>query len=534
MSEFAVSSEARPGRLALLVNPWVLALFALAACWLLFFDELRDEWQINPQYGFGYLVPLLAGILVWRRWPERPAVQAAQRSATRRAAAAFAAALLLLLLPLRVALEANPEWRLLYWLHGLQMVALSLVLVHWAGGWSWVRFFWPPILFALIAVPWPMQLEQSCIQNLMRFVAGLTVSTADLLSIPAVQHGNLVEVGAGTVGIDEACSGVRSLQSALMLSLFLGEMYWFSLPRRAVLLSGSLVFVLLANLARTTLLVWAAATRGLHQMEAWHDTAGNLVMAIVLPGLVLLAYFMKPKGPRTVASANAASTTVPAIPQWVGLTTLAWLGVVTLATEAWYRNHESGLVENPRWSISWPEQSPQFKKVEVPERSLAILRCSNSESGSWTDDGGNRWDGFFLRWAPGRNSAQLAKGHRPDICLPATGAILLEDFGPVTVSVDSLGLSFQHQSFLTGPNVVHVFYCLWPDRRSPSETPLVEDGSEFSRLLAVLAGKRHLGQQALELSVHGAESKDEAISLLRRQLPALVRRDPPGSVTRTQ
>jgi exosortase len=212
-----------------------LALFALGACWLLFFDELRDEWQLNPQYGFGYLVPLLTAVLVWRRWPERPPVPASQPPATGPLAVAVAAALLLLLLPLRVTLEANPEWRLLYWLHGFQMVALTLVLLHWVGGWNWVRFFLPPILFVLIAVPWPMQLEQFCIQGLMRLVAGLTVSIADLLGIPAVQHGNLVEVDAGMVGIDEACSGVRSLQSALMLSLFLGEMYRFTLARRAAL-----------------------------------------------------------------------------------------------------------------------------------------------------------------------------------------------------------------------------------------------------------------------------------------------------------
>ena len=52
---------------------------------------------------------------------------------------------------------------------------------------------------------------------------------------------------------------------------------------------------MLANLSRTTFLVWAAANRGMHQMEAWHDTAGILVMLIVLPGLLALAHLMKPK-----------------------------------------------------------------------------------------------------------------------------------------------------------------------------------------------------------------------------------------------
>src|SRR5262249_19062525 len=161
------------------------------------------------------------------------------------------------------------------------------------------------------------------VQNLMRFVAGLTVEVSGVLGIPAIQHGNLIEVGSGVVGIDEACSGVRSLQSALMLSLFLGELHRFSWRRRAGLLGASLVFVLIANLCRTTFLVWAAANRGFHQMEAWHDTAGNLVMWIVLPGLMLLGHLMKPKeevAPPSTANASA----LPTLPRWIGVAIFGW------------------------------------------------------------------------------------------------------------------------------------------------------------------------------------------------------------------
>ena len=231
--------------------------------------------QINAQYNYGYVVPLLGLALLWRRWPGRPSPVPPLSGVW---PGFLAAGVLLLLLPLQVCLEANPEWRLLYWIHGFQVVGLSFCLLYRMGGWPWVRYFAAPILFMLIAVPWPMTWEQTAIQGLMRFVAGLTVELAGWLGIPAVQHANVVEVGAGMVGIDEACSGVRSMQSALMLSLFLGELHRFSAPRRLVLLAASFGFVLVANLARTTFLVWAAANRGMHQMEQWHDTAGVLVM----------------------------------------------------------------------------------------------------------------------------------------------------------------------------------------------------------------------------------------------------------------
>src|SRR5271165_4880963 len=49
-----------------------LVLIALVVCWLLFFNEIRGEWQVNPQYNYGYVVPLLTAALFWRRWPDRP------------------------------------------------------------------------------------------------------------------------------------------------------------------------------------------------------------------------------------------------------------------------------------------------------------------------------------------------------------------------------------------------------------------------------------------------------------------------------
>jgi exosortase len=507
-----------------------LAGIAVAACWLLFFNELRGEWAINAQYNYGYLVPLLGAALLWRRWPERPEASVRNHPTL---VALLALVLVLLLLPLRVAQQANPEWRLLYWIQGFQALGMSCCLLYHLGGGSWVRFFLAPIAFMLIAVPWPMRWEQAAVQGLMRFAAGLTIETADWLGIPAVRHGNLIEVGAGVVGIDEACSGVRSLQSALMLSLFLGELHRFSPIRRVSLFLASMVFVLAANTGRTTFLVWAAAERGFHLMEEWHNTAGNAVMLVVLPGLLLLGHLMKPLSEGLPPRRTVARSAFPALPRWVGTAVLAWLGFSFAATEAWYRAHESRLVDAPRWTLAWPDQSPQFKRTEVPEKSLAILRCSNSASASWADGEGNRWSGFMLRWDPGGNSAQLARGHRPDICLPAAGARLVEDPGPLVLSAHGLEIPFRHQVFENAGGAFHVFYSLQSDRILPGEKPLLEDGSQASRLRAVLAGKRHLGQQVVELVIAGPDSKEAAVALLKRDLPRLIRVEkgdsPPGT-----
>src|SRR6202021_2434857 len=66
-------AEARGFSLGTLLGGWSLAIFGLAGCWLLFFNELRGEWEVNEQYSYGFLVPFLGASLFWLRWPDRPA-----------------------------------------------------------------------------------------------------------------------------------------------------------------------------------------------------------------------------------------------------------------------------------------------------------------------------------------------------------------------------------------------------------------------------------------------------------------------------
>ncbi|HEX3624660.1 MAG TPA: exosortase/archaeosortase family protein [Verrucomicrobiae bacterium] len=501
-----------------ILDGWTLALAALVVCWISFFMELSDEWKVNPQYGYGFAVPFVGAALVWRRFQKRPAP-----SPSKSLFPGFvAAALLFSLLPLDLILEANPEWRLLYWFHGLLVLVLSFSFVYRAGGWTWVKYFAAPLAFMLIAVPWPMQLEQAVVQSLMRFVASLTVAVVGVFGIPAVQHGNLIEVSNGVVGINEACSGVRSLQTALMLSLFLGELYLFSRGRRLVLLGASLVTVLLANVVRTSYLTRTAAISGLKQMESVHDFAGMMVMIIVLPTLFLLAFWMARKHIEASHESTSHPSLTQTMPRWVAVSALAWILASWALTQAWYRSHETHLIYGPHWAVAWPIHAPGFKGTEVPQESLAILRCSDSQAAAWQDAGENDWRAFFLRWNPGKNSAQLAFGHRPDICFPASGAELLKNYGYIPVDANGVHLQFRYLTFQMGPRLLHVFYCLWSDCSSPDKETVPEDGSWKSRLQAVRAGRRNLGQQVLEVVLAGPDDSSKAIALLKQQLPQLI------------
>ncbi len=206
---------------------------------------------------------------------------------------------------------------------------------------------------------------------------------------------------------------------------------------------------------------------------------------------------------------------------------LLWIGAVELLTEIWYRRHETNVEMRPRWSVSWPSSTKEFAEIKISERARSILRYSEGRGIAWRGADSFQWKLIFLRWEPGKNSAQLAKAHTPDICLPGSGYKLQSDLGMQTVPVGGLELPFRQFVFRHRDRVLHVFYCLWNDRSQLDTGPARDDGSVTSRLEAVLAGRRHLGQQVLEIAVAGPSSADEALTALRATLPGMLQGSSP-------
>src|SRR5262245_42889491 len=288
----------------------------LAALWFGLFRELSGEWSVNEQYNFGWFVPFFALYLFWLRWQDRPSP--GRDIALRRPyhiALVIAVAALLMLLPIRLFEIANPEWRLLAWLHALAVVTLTLLLLWWAGGKAWLRHFAFPVAFIFIAVPWPTALETPVIQGLMRVVARVAAETAMLLGTPAQVEGNLIRVSNGLVGVNEACSGIRSLQTSLMNGLLFGEVKRLSLFRRVALVVGAVVIALVANFLRAVFLVRVAATENLSAVSRWHDIAGYSIIALVFVATMAIAYLLGSEKSPVTADVSPAEPRPPQ-PTW--------------------------------------------------------------------------------------------------------------------------------------------------------------------------------------------------------------------------
>src|SRR5690606_3719444 len=192
--------------------------------------------------------------LFYERWLQRPAAASGYPAA---AHAVSAFLLLAALLPVRVIQEANPDWVRINWIMIGLAAAFSLNLLWRMGGWRYARHFFFPVMFTFTAAAWPYQLEDDILQGLMRVNAFLS---ADIMTfvfgMPAISQGNLIFINGNWVNVEEACSGIRSLQTAFMMSLFFGEFYLLGVVARVALVIGSFALAFVLNLARTATLTY--------------------------------------------------------------------------------------------------------------------------------------------------------------------------------------------------------------------------------------------------------------------------------------
>lgn len=497
---------------------WIMS----AALWLWLFFHLQVEWSLNPQYNYGWAVPFLALLLFYFRWQRRPPPDASLRN--RGAIAGAMWLILAALLPIRVIEEANADWRLLSWLLALSVIAFSLLSVTQAGGIGWLKHFAFPICFPLAAVPWPVPFENAVVQMMMRAVAYVAVEIAGWLGVGAYQLGNVIQLRNGFVGVDEACSGVKTLQAGIMVALVLGEMLRLSGRKHIALVLVGCAWVFVCNVFRATALVLVAANSGLETLGRWHDLIGTAALLCGMAGMLGLAWLWRREPEAAPGLTKPPAVREALVPQLIAL---AWLAAVFAGTEIWYRSHERQLIERPRWQASWPSGNDTVTPLPIPETTRVILHYDEAKSAVWEEPRGVRWWAFFARWKPQRAALQLVRSHSPEICLPAIGRNFRMARPDLNLRAGSAPLDFRSYEFEQNGRPLFVFVCIQEDKRVASSAADSEEWNVRGRLRAAFNGKRNLGQRLLEIAVSGVDDFAQATEAVSKTVNEIVKTEAP-------
>ena len=489
--------------------------------WADLFRSLSFHWSTNPQYAFGWTVPLLSLLLLWEGWITRPV---AAQPAPGLPLYGFAGLCALGLLPTRIVMEATPDWRLAHWALAFEVIGLSLSVVYLAGGRSWLKHFAFPILFTLVAVPWPVKIEHPFIQMLTEWVASLTVHGLNFCDVPAIKTGNLIEISNGVVGIEEACSGVRSFQATFMASLFLGQLWAFGRRTRLVLLGTGVLLAFACNVVRAWLLAFVAEKQGLHAIDQWHDPAGFTILGITFVGVLALAVYLRPKSRRSLAPGDRMAS--GRLPGWLAAGLGASAVLAFAGTEIWYRTGD--LAPATWFLIERPAGRAGYAELPIPEAVSKKIGYDEGWNARWTEDDGSNWNVFFFRWMPGQATSRItARWHNPEYCFPSAGYEEIRRSSLSRIKLGDIELLFKVYRFEKEGIPVHVFFCIWEDRNlRGEELRPAEEWTLENRWEIVRQRKRNLGQQTVEVAITGIADDQKARESFERHLPALVRPDP--------
>jgi exosortase/archaeosortase family protein len=396
-------------------------------------------------------------------------------------------------------------------------------------------------------------MELPVIDHLSRLNAVLSTWLANLLGSPAIRKGVLIETGSGLVGIDNACSGIRSFQATVMISLFLGELFRYGLLRRLFFLGSGLLLSFACNVARTTFLVRVCDLKGNGAVDSQHDPAGFAILGITLTGLLALAWLVRPKArdqgvgspaetgfsriPANTPASSAALTTpaVTPIPLGLVLGGLAlWIVSIELGIETWFRAAERNQPEHNQWSLQEPQQEPAFAQPPIAEGIRNKLRYDQGSLAQWRRLNGSQWQVYYFQWLKpeGRYRAleatRQSRGHSTDLCLELAGMTLEKDFGTRLRNINGVPLLTRTERYLDHGRTLNLLSGYWePDPKVLQNGNILAtktDNALLKSLRAIASRDRGRSEKrVLKLAVWGVGTDEAAESAFEELLRAMIR-----------
>jgi exosortase len=244
-----------------LVVGWVAALIVF--CYFPVMVRLVRQWANDDDMGHGFFVPVIAAWIAWQKLEEARAIP-----------------------PL-------PDWRgliLLLWGAGQLYIATlgaelflartALVITIIGAVWllcgvRYLRIFAFPLLILFCMIPIPGVVYTRLTFPLQIFASRVAEHSLDLLGVPVMREGNVLELANMKLNVVDACSGIRSLLSLTFLSLVYGYFFETNLRIRTILFLSTIPIAILANAGRVTLTGLLAqvnpqlAEGALHEAEGW-------------------------------------------------------------------------------------------------------------------------------------------------------------------------------------------------------------------------------------------------------------------------
>ncbi len=238
-------------------------------------QHLVGQWNEDPDMGHGFFVPAVAAYVVWQRREEF------------------------------LSLTPKPNWWgaiLVVW-GGIQLLLatlgaelftarvsflFTLIGAVWMlGGTQILKKLAFPLFLLFFMIPIPAVIYSAATFKLQILASKLADDALNILQIPVLREGNVLELPNQKLSVVEACSGIRSLLSLSFFSLVYGFFFEKKLWIRTVLFFSTIPICIIANASRVTITgimtqIKAELAEGFfHEAEGWVIYMVAMVILII-------------------------------------------------------------------------------------------------------------------------------------------------------------------------------------------------------------------------------------------------------------
>ena len=218
---------------------WLLgALVLLAVLYAKSFAKLWSDWSTDENYSHGFLVPVAFVWMIWMQRKELAKVAVAPKT--------WGLGLIILGVLQMVIGKLGAE----NFVTNSSLLVVLIGVTVYLFGTTMLRRMAFPIAWLLFMIPLPAIIYYALTFRLQVLASSLSSWMLDLAKIPNVREGNVIYLPNFTVGVVEACSGIRSLISLLAFAAFFGYVSPMNRLSRWILLLAAVPIAIFVNALR--------------------------------------------------------------------------------------------------------------------------------------------------------------------------------------------------------------------------------------------------------------------------------------------
>lgn len=400
---------------------WVVVVAALAFAVLsarasLF--EMVSRWDSSPEYGYGYMIPVISLFLIWQR----------KDRLERLPFTGSWVGVFVLALGGLIALVGQ-----LSTLHSITQYGFVVALIGAAYalmGYGAFRIVFVPLLLLFLMVPLPHFIYNNLSSQLQLISSEIGVAVIRLFGISVNLEGNVIDLGNYQLQVVEACSGLRYLFPLLALAIIASYFYQAAVWKRVVVILSSIPITVLMNSFRIGMIGVLVEYYGIEQAEGFlHDFEGWIVfmacVALLIMEIWVLSHIGKERRPFREVFGMEFPAPMPAGAQRVsraipkqGYAALLLLGAALAGALAVGQRDEyipprAGFESFPLTLGEWRGRGEMLESIVLDELKLDdyILADYRSPDGQTVN--------FYSAYYGSQRSG--ASAHSPRSCLPGGG-----------------------------------------------------------------------------------------------------------------